>query len=70
MSLREKNPSGRQWSPDMSIGGVSGQGKFSIWGRMLERYHRRQESLSILECLLSRSGPLQLCHKVTPIRIL
>jgi hypothetical protein len=45
---------------DMSIGGVSGERKSGIWGRMLE-WHRRcqEEAFCILEGLLSGSGPLQ-----------
>ncbi len=44
---------------NMSIGGVSGKRKFSIWGGMLEGHCRCQEALCILECLLCRGGPLQ-----------
>jgi hypothetical protein len=47
------------WPYDMGTGGISGQRKFSIWGRMLEGYHRRQETFFILECLLCGNGPLQ-----------
>jgi hypothetical protein len=39
----------------MSTGGVSGQGKLSIRGGMLEGHYRCQEALSIL----GGSGPLQ-----------
>jgi hypothetical protein len=44
---------------DMSIRGVSGERKFSVWGRVLEWHRRHQEAFCILEGLLSRSGPLQ-----------
>jgi hypothetical protein len=44
---------------DMSIGGIGGERKFSIWGRVLEWHRRRQEAFCILEGLLSGSGPLQ-----------
>ncbi len=44
---------------DMSIGGISGKRKLSLWGGMLEGYHRSQEALCILESLLCRGGPLQ-----------
>ncbi len=44
---------------DISNGGVSGQRKLSIWGRMLEGHRRHQEAFSILESLLGKSGPLQ-----------
>jgi hypothetical protein len=43
----------------MGIGGVSGQGKLRVWGRMLEGHCRRQEAFSILECLLGGNGALQ-----------
>jgi hypothetical protein len=43
---------------DMGIGGVSGKGKLSIWGGVLEWHHRRQEALCILESLLSGRCPL------------
>jgi hypothetical protein len=44
---------------DMSIGGVSGERKFIIGGRVLEWQRCHQEALNILEGLLSGSGPLQ-----------
>ncbi len=44
---------------DMSIGGVSGKRKFSMWGGMLEGYRRSQEAFCIVESLLCRGGPLQ-----------
>jgi hypothetical protein len=44
---------------DMYIGGVSGKGKLSIWGRVLKWHRRHQEALSLLKSLLSGGGPLQ-----------
>jgi hypothetical protein len=44
---------------DMGIVGVSGKGKFSIWGRMLECHRRRQEAFCILESLLCIGGTHQ-----------
>ncbi len=44
---------------DMSIGGVSGKRKLSIWGRVLKWHRRRREALGFLESLLSGGGPLQ-----------
>jgi hypothetical protein len=44
---------------DMSIGGVGGKRKFSIWHGMLEGHRRCQEAFCSLECLLCRGGPLQ-----------
>jgi hypothetical protein len=46
-------------SSDVSIGGVSGEGKLSIWGGVLEWHRRRQEAFGPLESLLSGGGPLQ-----------
>jgi hypothetical protein len=43
---------------DIGIGGVSGEGKFRVWGRVLEWHCHRQEAFCILESLLSGSGPL------------
>jgi hypothetical protein len=40
---------------NMSIGGVSGKGKFGLWGRMLEGYCPGWEAFCILESLLSRA---------------
>ncbi len=45
-------------SSDMSIGGVGGERKLSIWGRVLE-WHRCQEELCLLKSLLSGGSPLQ-----------
>jgi hypothetical protein len=44
---------------DMSIGGISGKRKFSLWGGMLEGHRRGQGAFSILESFLCCSGPLQ-----------
>jgi hypothetical protein len=44
---------------DMGIKSVSGQGKLSVWGRMLEWHCRCQEAFSTLEGLLGRNGRLQ-----------
>ncbi len=46
-------------SSDVGIGGVSGERKFGIWGRVLTRHRRRQEAFGLLESLLSGGGPLQ-----------
>ncbi len=46
-------------SSDMSIGGVSGERKLNIWGRVLEWHCCRQEAFGLLEGLLSGGGPLQ-----------
>ncbi len=46
-------------SSDVSIGGVSGERKLSIWGGVLEWHRRRQEAFCLLESLLSGGGPLQ-----------
>jgi hypothetical protein len=46
-------------SSDVGIGGVSGESKFGIWGRVLKRHRRRQEAFGLLESLLSGGGPLQ-----------
>jgi hypothetical protein len=46
-------------STDISIGGVSGKRKFSLWGRMLAGYRCGYEVFCILESLLCRSGSLQ-----------
>jgi hypothetical protein len=51
---------------DMSIGGVSGKRKLSIWGGMLEGQRHCQEVFCILDCLLCRGGPLQ--HPALPLR--
>jgi hypothetical protein len=45
-------------SSDVSIGGVSGERKLSIWGGVLEWHRRCQEALCLLESLLSGGGPL------------
>ncbi len=44
---------------DVGIGGVSGEGKFCCWRRMLQRYRGSQESLNFLKRLLGCGGPLQ-----------
>jgi hypothetical protein len=44
---------------DVSIGGLSGKRKLSIWGRVLKWHCRRQEAFGFLESLLSGGGPLQ-----------
>jgi hypothetical protein len=44
---------------NMSIGGVSGERKLSIWGRVLEWHSRHQEAFCILQGLLSKSVPLK-----------
>jgi hypothetical protein len=46
-------------SSDVSIGGVSGERKLSIWGGVLKWHRRRQEGFSSLEGLLSGGGLLQ-----------
>jgi hypothetical protein len=46
-------------SSDVSIGGVSGERKLSIWGEVLEWHRRRQEAFCLLESLLSSGSPLQ-----------
>jgi hypothetical protein len=46
-------------SSDKSIGGVSGERKLSIWGKMLKWHRRRQEAFGSLESLLSGGSPLQ-----------
>jgi hypothetical protein len=40
----------------MSIGGVSGQRKLSIWGRMLEGYRRHQDGEGMSACPENRLG--------------
>ncbi len=44
---------------NMSIGGVSGERKLSIGGRVLEWHRCRQKAFCILESLLRGSSPLQ-----------
>jgi hypothetical protein len=44
---------------DVGVGGVSGERKFGIWGRVLKRYRRRHEAFGLLEGLLSGGGRLQ-----------
>jgi hypothetical protein len=51
---------------DMGIGGVSGERKLSIWGRVLEWHCGRQEAFCTLEDFLSGSGLLQ--HLAPPLR--
>ncbi len=46
-------------SSDVSIRGVSGERKLSIWGRVLEWHRHRQEAFGLLESLLSGGGSLQ-----------
>jgi hypothetical protein len=46
-------------SSDVSIGGVSGERKLSIWGGVLEWHRCCQEAFCILESLLSVGRPLQ-----------
>jgi hypothetical protein len=46
-------------SSDMSIGGISGKRKLSIWGRVLDWHRRCSEALSLLKSLLNGGGPLQ-----------
>jgi hypothetical protein len=46
-------------SSDVSIGGVSGERKLSIRGRVLEWHRCRLEAFGLLESLLSGGGPLQ-----------
>ncbi len=52
---------------DVSVGGVSGERKFVIWGGVLKRYRRRQEAFGLLESLLSGGVPLQ-CFGPPPLR--
>jgi hypothetical protein len=53
---------------DVSIGGVSGEKKFSIWGRVLKWHRRCQEAFGSLESLLSGGGPLQSFGPPPPFR--
>jgi hypothetical protein len=46
-------------SSNVSIGGISGERKLSIWGGVLEWHRRRQEAFGLLESLLSGGDPLQ-----------
>ncbi len=45
-------------SSDMSIGGISGKRKLSIWGRGLDWHRCHLEALWLLKSLLSSGGPL------------
>jgi hypothetical protein len=46
-------------SSDVSIGGVSGKRKLSVWGGVLEWHRRCQEMFGLLESLLIGGSPLQ-----------
>ncbi len=50
---------------DVGVGGVSGERKFGIWGRVLKWYRRHQEAFGLLEGLLNGGGPLQ-CFSPPP----
>jgi hypothetical protein len=52
---------------DMSIGGVSGERKLSVGGRVLEWHCRHQEAFPVLEGLLSKSGPVRFCPSLQEI---
>jgi hypothetical protein len=51
----------------MSIGGVSGERKLSVGGRVLEWHCRHQEAFPVLEGLLSKSGPVRFCPSLQEI---